>query len=214
VAQALKNSKVYSKPVRLAALYQASSICLKVAMLLVQGLAACTRSCTGSTDAVQMGGGAEQELVAVEECMIALLPARAAKVASMAAVSGIEGSGGGGADAAPEVVKPLGARVWDALLLSFAGLKECRRLDVFDFKSVYRIACAVENLTEILSRVDEDLTPPGMRSGLLELLGTKEISNESALEELAKLFDRKRSQIVAMWCVENAVSPWEKVTGN
>jgi hypothetical protein len=33
-----------------------------------------------------------------------------------------------------------------------------------------------------------------------------------ALEEQAKLFDRKRPQIVAMWCVENAVSAWEKVS--
>lgn len=42
-------------------------------------------------------------------------------------------------------------------------------------------------------------------------LNIREFSGQVALEEQAKLFDRKRPQIVAMWCVENAVSAWEKV---
>lgn len=214
VAETLKNSKVYSKPVRLAALYQASSTCLKAVMLLVQRFAANTGSGTdsgtGSSDAAQVAS-AMQEVAAVEDCMTALLPARAPKVPTPTTdIGDLEGSESGGADD-PEVVKPLNARVWDALLLSFSGLKECRRLDVFDFKSVYRIACAVEDLAQILCRAEASFIPSGVRSGLLELLNMKEISNENALEELAKLFDRKRSQIVAMWCVENAVSPWEKV---
>jgi lysophospholipid acyltransferase (LPLAT)-like uncharacterized protein len=42
-------------------------------------------------------------------------------------------------------------------------------------------------------------------------LALTEFTAAWALEEQAKLFDRKRPQIVAMWCVENAVSAWEKV---
>jgi lysophospholipid acyltransferase (LPLAT)-like uncharacterized protein len=43
-------------------------------------------------------------------------------------------------------------------------------------------------------------------------LAITEFTPTWALEEQAKLFDRKRPQIVAMWCVENAVSAWEKVS--
>jgi hypothetical protein len=43
-------------------------------------------------------------------------------------------------------------------------------------------------------------------------LAITEFTGAWALEEHAKLFDRKRPQIVAMWCVENAVSAWEKVS--
>mgnify|MGYP000040951624 CR=1 FL=1 len=208
MAVALKNSKTFSKPVRLAALYQASAICLKATTCLVQGL----------ENSVELGDSgdelAEQELAAVEVCLANLLPARTPKTADpSAATSDAESpdSESGTVDTAEVLPPTLRVRVWDALLLSFAALKECRRLDAFDFKSVYRIARGVEDLARIICCADGDCIPTGVHASLLELLNMREISDECALEEMSKLFDRKRSQIVAMWCVENAVSPWEKV---
>jgi len=77
---------------------------------------------------------------------------------------------------------------------------------------VYRAARGIAELAEILQRAGGDApVPAGLLTSLLELLGIRELSQSAALEELARVFDRKRSQIVAMWFVENAVSPWEKV---
>ncbi len=210
-----ENAKVYSKPVRLSVLYQVSSICLKAALHLLQAQ-------VSTTDTL------EQELNAIEDCMAALLPTKVtvpvavAASASSAALFGQETSDQMQEDAeVSEEAEPvsnqppsssLEVRMWTALQRSFAGLKECRRVDAFDFKSVYRVARGIAELAEILQRVGGDApVPAGPLTSLLELLGIRELNQSAALEELARVFDRKRSQIVAMWCVENAVSPWEKV---
>ena len=84
-------------------------------------------------------------------------------------------------------------------------------MDAFDFKSVYRTSWGIAQLSSILSATVAAAFPASAVQSLLEVLGVRELSAHAALEEMSKLFDRKRSQIVAMWCVESAVSPWEKV---
>ena len=216
-----ENAKVYSKPVRLSVLYQVSSICLKAALQMIKA-----REINKDT--------LEVELSAIEECMAALLPTKAANPVAVPAVSV---SASSSASPGPETseqtqeemeisaeTEPVSnnppsttveVRMWTALQRSFVGLKECRRLDAFDFKSVYRIARGISELSEMLQHADGGASMPAESlTGLLELLGMRELNQSAALEELARVFDRKRSQIVAMWCVENAVSPWEKVSKN
>eukprot|EP01032_Pedospumella_encystans_P010701 gene10701-12486_t len=213
-----ENAKVYSKPVRLSVLYQVSSICLKATLHMIK--------------AREMNKGTlEQELSAIEECMAALLPTKATNTVAVPVVSVSEASATStgpetseqtqeemeiSAETEPVANPPpsttLEVRMWTALQRSFAGLKECRRVDAFDFKSVYRIARGISELSEMLQRSDGDASVSAESlMSLLELLGIRELNQSAALEELARVFDRKRSQIVAMWCVENAVSPWEKI---
>lgn len=172
----------FAKPVRVSVIYQVSSLCVKACILLMRHVSA------GEST------GVEAPLVLVEECMGMLLPR------------------GGPAQQAMDSAEPLPAeeRVWSALLASWAGLKECRRLDAFDFRSVYRVADTISTLAALVSAGVVPV-PPQWVADRLKGLGVREPGAAAALEELARLFDRKRSQIVAMWCVENAVSPWEKV---
>ena len=216
-----ENAKVYSKPVRLSVLYQVSSICLKAALHMIKA-----REMNQDT--------LEQELSAIEECMAALLPTKAANPVAVPVVSvPASSSASPGPETSeqtqnemeistetepvsnPPPTTTVEIRMWTALQRSFAGLKECRRLDAFDFKSVYRITRGISELSEMLQPTGSEASIPAESlTGLLELLGIRELNQSAALEELARVFDRKRSQIVAMWCVENAVSPWEKVKLN
>lgn len=230
-----ENAKVYSKPVRLSVLYQVSSICLKAALRLVQTLVVEQKDAQGNANSAN---AFEEELSKIEKCMTTILPAKAivsvpVAAPASAAVSvsvSVTSSKSNRSDTPQQLEKKeteqieneeydevkeppsFQVRVWAALQLAFAGLKECRRLDAFDFKSVFRMARGISELSEMLQRAGGDLTVPvGAMASLLELLGIRELSQAAALEELARVFDRKRPQIVAMWCVENAVSPWEKV---
>lgn len=204
------SAKGFSKQVRLSVLYQVSSLAFKASMLLLADLAV-SESHLGMERFLL-------ELIAVEDCLAALLPSPNATASTSAAPAQSEQASNDGQectaaeeekDALEEVV-PVKSRVWAVVLRALTGLRECRRLDPFDFKSVSRVASAISQLAALrLSK--PHLIPAEAAAALCQLLGVRDLSCESALEELAKLFDRKRSQIVAMWCVENAVSPWEKV---
>lgn len=95
---------------------------------------------------------------------------------------------------------------WLVIVQSLAALKECRRLDTFHFKAVYRVS----NVIYYLARNDFFRQAPTFVHDALHALNIG-VSQESAIVELSKLFDKKRPQIVAMWVVENSTSPWEQV---
>lgn len=193
----------FAKPVRVAALYQISSLCIKACFRALRWL--------GSGE----DGAIVDSLALIEECMGLLLPASAVAIAGTAASSSApvpapDSSAAAAATVVHAELAEVSTRVWSALLSAWAGLKECRRLDSFDFRSVYRVSDSSRRLAALVSGGEVPL-PPQWVVERLKGLGVRELGATAALEELARLFDRKRSQIVAMWCVENAVSPWEKV---
>ena len=85
--------------------------------------------------------------------------------------------------------KPINVRIEAVIVDACLALRECRRLDQYDFKSVYRIA----SIAYKLSYVDS------LRN--MQLPGVTSVGVQGALDEISKLFDKKRYQIVAIWCV-------------
>jgi hypothetical protein len=150
----------------------------------------------------------EAELELAEECLRALVkwPAALTAVAAQLAPTAV-------ASKAPATLQEDTAwrRLWIVLCAALCGLKECRKIDNFDFRSVYRLSRTVHKLSALLTAAPH-LAPPADVAVFLATIGVREISAAWALQELAKLFDKKRPQIVAMWCVENATSAWEKVS--
>lgn len=201
-----ENAKGFSKPVRQAVIYQISSICLKAALSLLHAFA---------VDGDLVDRSREKEIAAVETCMAALLPPKAALLRAVPSLCELADTESSVAELPPTPVPPpitVKERVLSAVGLSFAGLRECRRLDAFDFKSVYRVSWGIAKLGSILSADGADVAfPLSVVQSLPDALGLRDLSARVAMEEMSRLFDRKRSQVVAMWCVESAISPWEKV---
>ena len=106
-----------------------------------------------------------------------------------------------------ESKKKLISGAWLAVVQSLAALRECRRLDTFHFKAVYRVSDAIYRLerSHLLKQA------PAFVFEALQVLDIGGSPHQSGILELSKLFDKKRPQIVAMWIKENSNSPWEQV---
>lgn len=103
-----------------------------------------------------------------------------------------------GADICSETDSTL--RLWRNLLDAMAGLRECRRLDAFDTFSIFRISDILFQLAAT------NVFIPFWVQDSFHSLGIASVSFEQSLHELRKLFDKKRSQIVALWLVRVPLS--------
>jgi hypothetical protein len=91
-------------------------------------------------------------------------------------------------------------RLVQVLADSVFALKECRRLDAHDFKSVHKLAAIYMSAATI----------PLLRDcGFVSSMISWPVGAQAALDELGKLFDKKPSQIVAIWCLEVAATRFE-----
>ena len=95
---------------------------------------------------------------------------------------------------------------------SISNLRYCRKLDPADFKSVYRLALSYHHMSSIsfLNTSPEGTLNPGEEE-LQVSTQSQTQTQRSALDEIYKLFDRKRSQIVAIWCLESASNRFEQI---
>ena len=178
---------VLSKPVRIAVIYHISTFCIKICLYLLHMWTELENNSSEETNASLV-------LREVETCLAVL-----AKWQPITPAFEAESGGCGLLD-----------RVWLALCGAITSLKQCRRIDAFDFRSVYRSSVTVLELGRIV-RSQGALGPPAAVLPHLDSLGLRSLHPSDALEEMSKLFDKKRPQILAMWCVENASNAWEKV---
>lgn len=96
--------------------------------------------------------------------------------------------------------------LWNIIIDCFLALRYCRKMDVHDYKSVYLIAHTLHALS------DMDI-PNYLISKLFQRLEivrndencVKNSLNTASLLELHKLFDKRRSQVVAVWIVESTL---------
>lgn len=100
----------------------------------------------------------------------------------------------------PETSKSLENRLSAVLMDACLGLRDCRRLDPYDFKSVYRLAIIALKLSKSATMLHTKLPGSNCVAG-----------PDSALEELSKLFDKKLPQVVAIWCLEVTANPIEQI---
>jgi len=98
----------------------------------------------------------------------------------------------------PRCDRVIEARVIDVLNDAYSGLRDCKRIDAYDFKSVYRLAKVASQMS--MSRALHSQ----------QVVGTG--GYETALEEISKLFDKKLPQVVAIWCLESTANPIEQIT--
>jgi hypothetical protein len=110
-------------------------------------------------------------------------------------------------------------RSWYLIASALAGLRECRRLDNFDFKSVNRISTVIcclkrQGLVQYNhhQQLSASIFQPEWLNELMSQVSIHEISYTTSLEEMSKLFPRRLPQIVALWCVETPVTHWDKVS--
>ena len=98
---------------------------------------------------------------------------------------------------------------WEILLNCFVNFRECQRCDQYDFRSVYGISSLLHRL-RALSDSPSSTIPTWVLDGFqqLHIAGA---TSRAALRELAKLFDKKRPQIAAMWFPEKPSDEWECV---
>jgi hypothetical protein len=100
----------------------------------------------------------------------------------------------------PEARRSLENRLSAVLMDACLGLRDCRRLDPYDFKSVYRLAVLALKMSKSETIMYKKI--PGSNS----IVGPY-----SALEELSKLFEKKLPQVVAIWCLEVTANPVEQI---
>ena len=91
------------------------------------------------------------------------------------------------------------SRVKAIIRNALQGLRECRRLDQYHYLSVYRVAKVVRILPKISCLKD------------MEISEIHEVGLEGSLYEMYKLFERKRPQIVAIWCNETTSCRYEQL---
>ena len=83
------------------------------------------------------------------------------------------------------------------LLLLLMLYRDCRRMDAFEAFSVNRIASVIWELYRYWTRRNKEMPVWVMDS--LSVLGIKAVNPVAALVEQKKLFDKKRSHVVAIW---------------
>jgi hypothetical protein len=190
-----------SKPTRIVVTYHICSVCLKANLLLLQHF----------TSAIRLPA-AHALLGQVLECLGLMFKGHR-RLALLAEQSDCYDEERGEASDLSDPERAMLSRVWCALSVGVHGLRECRKLDAFDFRSVYRLSSTISALGALLSTRPE-VTPPQCVLDDLRGMGVSQLEDTCALRELSKLFDRKRPQIVAMWCVESAATAFEKVCVN
>jgi hypothetical protein len=94
--------------------------------------------------------------------------------------------------------------LWALAIDAISALRECRKLDPLESKSVYRIASFVFRAAQLHCVPEWILSP-------LAALGIEGLSCRSALSEMCVLFDRKRQQVVALWALESTAVRFEQV---
>lgn len=83
------------------------------------------------------------------------------------------------------------------------GLNECRKRDIYHFRTQYRISdlasqlCTINNL------------PSTMKEYIQSLFNWTDTTQSRSLLEIHKLFEKKRAQILAMWSTDNPTQPWD-----
>lgn len=187
-----------SKPTRIVITYQLCTVCLKACLLLLQHF----------SSAILLPA-AHTLLNQVLECLGILFKSHR-RLASLADSSDCYDVERGEASDLSDPERATLSKIWCALSVGVHGLKECRKLDAFDFRSVYRMSSIISALSTLLSARPE-VAPPQCVLDDLRGMGVSQLDDACALRELSKLFDRKRPQIVAMWCVESAATAFEKV---
>lgn len=104
---------------------------------------------------------------------------------------------------------PVLSLLWEIFVVAVKGLLDCRKRDIYHFRTHYRLADAFWQLTKRFLSYGQGFLPRSVRQALQSLGGWEGITVERGLAELHKLFERKRSQIVAMWSTDNPVQPWD-----
>ena len=110
---------------------------------------------------------------------------------------------------------------WRLLMDAMGALAECRRLDNFDHRSVYQRARAYEHLVAFLPPGGGGLAleeEKGLTSAAVAALASAStgvageaaaLSLEAARDLMHVLFEKKRSQIVAVWLAEECTNALE-----
>ncbi|KAL3925682.1 MAG: hypothetical protein SGILL_000238 [Bacillariaceae sp.] len=112
-------------------------------------------------------------------------------------------------DAASRKEKHLRDRVWDVFADVVGGLAECRQVQPFFHRSVYRHAQALmwaPVLNDPRSSAGSMNTVPATRSFAIRGLNNSTPAAVSAGVVMSKLFDKKRSQLCAVWVTTNSES--------
>lgn len=104
---------------------------------------------------------------------------------------------------------PVLSLLWEIFVVSVKGLLDCRKRDIYHFRTHYRLSDALWQLTKRFLSYGQGFLPQSVRQVLQSLGGWDSITVERGLAELHKLFEKKRSQIVAMWSTDNPVQPWD-----
>lgn len=103
----------------------------------------------------------------------------------------------------------VASSVWELFASSIKALLECRRRDAFHFRTHYRLSDGLYKLVEQINMKGDEFVPKCIRDYLFSIGGWSTITLDKSLSELHKLFEKKRSQIVAMWSTDNPVQPWD-----
>jgi hypothetical protein len=150
----------YSKSVRIVTTCEACTVCIKVLLhLLVQ-------------DSTTLGDpGAAKCVEVIEECLATLLKWPAALERPSCTHSVSDSSAPTELATAPPPSRSLTDSqhsrlldsTWTLLAVAMFGLRECRRWDAFEFRSVYRLSRTVFKLSGVLTQ-QPDLQPVSCRT--------------------------------------------------
>jgi len=104
--------------------------------------------------------------------------------------------------------------LWRHLILSLMVLDDCVKLSPSDFKCIYRIAKTQHFLFKWYSSSSNKLNAPYWTYNIMtnnSLIRDILDSPVIAIKSFFKLFEKKKQQIVAIWCLETASSPYDKI---
>ncbi len=105
--------------------------------------------------------------------------------------------------------------LWRHLIFSLMVLDDCLKLIPSDFKCVYRIAKTQHFLYQLyIMHSGTEVYIPQWVSNIVVYSNTIRdvfICPTISLRSFSKLFEKRKQQIVAIWCLETAISPYDKV---
>ena len=184
------SSGVVNKALKVGLLYQLHSIRIKGAIRIAEALL--QQSSTTSSSDVDVDhdfDGLESDLLCLEACCFH----RADDASPVDHY-----------DPAPLAAEITHAsRIRGVIADACLALRHCRRLDAYDFKSPYRLAKTILQASKL--DIYEDLI-----DGSVSFLSPNNALN-LAFDEIWKLFDKRRPQIVAIWCVETTANRFEQL---
>lgn len=121
-----------SKPVRIVTICEVCAVCIKLCLRLLE-------------HAAREGAEVSNSIVlAAEECLAALLKWPVTLPRPSETLSPLQSDGG--------AAKPDIAHIWTLLAVTLFGLKDCRRMDAFEFRSVYRLSRTIYKLSKLLTQ--------------------------------------------------------------